>query len=104
MAAPSSRILLDLNNPEFLDVFLRLDAAELRRVAQALFRIQKLDWNALYTHKGLRWEAVHHLQGPKGEVIYSIRLSEKIRALAYHEGPYLRFLSLHPDHDSAYRL
>ena len=33
----------------------------------------------------------------------SLRLSEKMRAIAYRDGQFLRIISLHPDHDSAYR-
>lgn len=96
-------VLLDLNNPEFLDVFLRLESAELHQVAAALHRIQRLNWNIIYTAPGLKWEAVKHIRGPNGQTIYSIRLSTKVRALAYRDGSFMRFLSLHPDHDSAYR-
>lgn len=31
-----------------------------------------------------------------------VRLTQKIRALAYRDGEFMRFISLHPDHDSAY--
>jgi hypothetical protein len=96
-------VLLDLNNPEFLDVFLRLESAELHQVAAALYRMQRLNWNTVYKAPGFKWEAVKHIRGPNGQTIYSIRLSVKTRALAYRDGSFMRFLSLHPDHDSAYR-
>ncbi|WP_342259711.1 hypothetical protein [Candidatus Tisiphia endosymbiont of Metellina segmentata] len=35
--------------------------------------------------------------------IYSFRFSQKCRALALREGSYLRLLTLHTDHDSAYK-
>jgi len=34
--------------------------------------------------------------------VYSLRLSQKVRAIAYRDGDFLRLISLHPDHDSAY--
>jgi hypothetical protein len=100
---PPARVLLDLNSPEFLDVFLRLDATDLAQVAGGLARIQRLDWSNVYASKGLHWEAIDHLKGPDGRsTVYSVRLSQKIRGLAFREGEFMRFISLHPDHDSAY--
>jgi hypothetical protein len=98
-----SGVLLDLNNPEFLNVFLRLESAELHQVAAALHRIQRLSWSEIHKAPGLKWEAVKHISGPNGQTVYSIRLSDKVRALAYRDGSFLRLLSLHPNHDSAYR-
>jgi len=51
----------------------------------------------------LRWELIQSRQGPQGERLYSLRVSRSCRAVAWREGDWLRFLSLHPDHDSAYR-
>ena len=100
---PPSRVRLDLNSPEFLEVFLGLDPSDLSQVASSLDRIRKLDWANVYASKGLQWEAIDHLKAPDGKSkVYSIRLSQKIRALAFRDGEFMRFLSLHPDHDSAY--
>jgi hypothetical protein len=101
---PSQRVRLDLNSPEFLDVFLRLERPELAQVAGSLDQIRKLEWSTVYASKGLRWEAVDYLKAPDGKTpVYSVRLSQKIRGLAFREGEFMRFISLHPDHDSAYR-
>ena len=102
MAAGASRVRLDLNSPEFQDVLFRLESAELRQVVASLRRLRELDWNSLYRHSGFHWEAIEHLQAPNGAKVYSLRLSQRIRALAYRDGEFLRFISLHPDHDSAY--
>lgn len=98
----ASRIRLDLNSPEFQDVFFRLAAAELKQVVGSLGRLRDLDWNTLYTHAGYQWEHICHLKGPGGAKVYSLRLSQKIRAIGYRDGDFLRLVSLHPDHDSAY--
>ena len=103
MPAASSRVRLDLNSPEFQDVFFRLELGELKQVAASLARLRELDWSNLYRHTGYRWEAVEHLKAPNGAKVYSLRLSQKIRAIAYRDGGFLRLVSLHPDHDSAYR-
>ena len=102
MAAGSNRVRLDLNSPEFQDVFFRLELAELKQVVGSLRRLRELDWNTVYRHTGFRWEAIRHVRTPNGAAAYSLRLSDKIRAIAYRDGDFLRFISLHPDHDSAY--
>ncbi|MET0790354.1 MAG: hypothetical protein ABW061_02425 [Polyangiaceae bacterium] len=100
---PAHHVRLDLNSPEFLDVFLRLEQADLAQVAGSLERIKTLDWQSVYTSKGLHWETVAHLKAPDGKSeVHSVRLSQKIRALALRDGDLMRFISLHPDHDSAY--
>jgi hypothetical protein len=102
VATGGSRVRLDLNSPEFQDVFLRLEQAELRQVVASLRRLRGLEWTALYRHTGFHWEAIGHLRAPNGAAVYSLRLSQKIRAIAYRDGDLLRFVSLHPDHDSVY--
>ena len=102
MSATPSRVRLDLNSPEFQEVFFQLESAQLKQVVASLRRLSGLDWATLFHHAGFRWEAIEHLRAPNGGTVYSLRLSQRIRALAYREGEFLRFLSLHPEHDSAY--
>lgn len=100
--AAASRVRLDLNSPEFQDVFFRLTAADSKQVVASLARLRELEWNALYRHTGYQWELISHFKGPGGAKVYSLRLSQKIRAIGYRDGDLLRLVSLHPDHDSAY--
>lgn len=102
MPPRSSRVLLDLNSPVFQEVLFRLGATELKQVMAALGRLRALDWSVVYRHTGFHWEAVDHIKTPNGAKAHSIRLSQKIRAIAYRDGDFLCFVSLHPDHDSAY--
>lgn len=102
MAGGGSRIRLDLNSPAFQEVFFSLEADDLKQVAASLRRLRDLDWNSLYRHTGFRWEAIEHLKGPSGAKVYSLRLSQRIRAVAFRDGDFLRLVSLHPGHDSAY--
>ncbi|HEY3665546.1 MAG TPA: hypothetical protein VGL19_06075, partial [Polyangiaceae bacterium] len=86
-AKKAQRVRLDLNSPEFLEVFLHLEQIELAQVAGSLDRIAKLDWSNVYASKGLHWEAIEHLTAPdRKSQIYSVRLSQKIRGLAFREG------------------
>lgn len=103
MGAGAERVRLDLNSPEFQDVFFRLETTELKQVVASLRRLSDLDWAGLYRHTGFQWEAIKHLEAPNGAGVHSLRLSQKVRALAFRDGQFLRFISLHPDHDSAYR-
>ena len=102
MAAAASRIRLDLNGPDFQAVFFRLETAELKQVVASLRRLRELHWNDLYRHTGFRWEVIEHLKAPNGGKVHSLRVSQKVRAVAYRDGDFLRLVSLHPDHDSAY--
>jgi hypothetical protein len=102
VAAGSSRVKLDLNSPEFQEVFFRLELSELKQVVGVLRRLRELDWNSVYGHTGFKWEAIRHIRTPNGATAYSLRLSEKIRAIAYRDGSFLRIISLHPDNDTAY--
>ncbi len=102
MPAVSSLVRLDLNSPEFQDIFFRLELGELKQVVASLARLRELHWNNLYRHPGYRWEAIEHLKAPNGAKVYSLRLSQMIRAIVYRDGNFLRLISLHPDHDSAY--
>ena len=100
-------IQLDLNNPEFQANLLALakpDACQLETVAvlKTLRLLQARSWEQLQSSKGLRWKLIQSRQGPAGERLYSLRISLSCRAVAWRDGPWLRLLSLHPDHDSAY--
>jgi len=97
-------LLLDLNNPHFQEQLFALDVDEVVDVFSAFKKLTKVDWPTLHTHKGFHWEDAGHLvAAPNGSTIKSIRITQKVRALAYRDGNFMRFLSLHFDHDGAYR-
>ena len=102
MGGRRSRIRLDLNSPAFQEVFFNLEPTELKQVVSSLRRLCSMDWDTLYGHSGFNWEVVDHIGTPTGAKACSNCLSRRIRALAYSDGDLLRFISLHPDHDSAY--
>src|SRR5689334_375550 len=97
------RVLLDLNNPVFQETWFALERNEVLAVLATLKPIQQMNWEQLYRDHGLRWEAILSRPGPAGRRIYSLRITRSARTVAYPEGEFLRFLSLHSDHDSAYR-
>jgi len=96
------KVRLDLNNPEFQAQWFALTKDHQVRVLASLRKLSEMTWNQVYADRGLKWEVIHSRQGPKGTRLYSLRISQGFRALAYREEAWLRLLSLHPDHDSAY--
>lgn len=97
-----SKIQIDMNNPEFQkDLFLLAKPEQLAFI-RALKKISQLTWAELYADHGLRWEAIISKTSKTNKRIYSFRFSQKYRALALREDSYLRLLTLHTDHDSAY--
>ena len=96
-------IKIDLNNPTFQRDLFDLDKNEQAALIKTLKKIHKLSWAALYTDQGLKWETISSKQTKNGERLYTFRFSQKFRAVALREGDYLRVLSLHADHDSAYK-
>ncbi len=96
-------VLLDLNNPAFQETWFALEREESLAVLATLRRISHMEWQHLYTDRGVRWEAILSRPGPGGERIYSLRVTKRVRAVAHRERDFLRLLSLHADHDSAYK-
>jgi hypothetical protein len=97
-----ARILLDLDNPVFQETWFSQDRVDALAVLTMLRKLSRMEWDTLYRDKGLRWEAVISRSGPRGQRIYGLRVTQRIRAVVYRDGDFLRFLSLHPEHDSAY--
>ena len=95
-------VLLDLNSPVFQRDLFALEKRGQVALLSTLKRIRAMTWPQIYADSGLKWEAIHSRQGPGGQRLYSLRVSQAFRAVAYRAGGWLRLLSLHPDHDSAY--
>jgi len=95
-------IRLDLNNSEFQQQFFFLEKADALSVIGALRKLSRMSWKQVYQDPGVRWEAIASKVGPAGGRLYSLRLGKGFRAVACRQDDWLRILSLHPDHDSAY--
>lgn len=99
----SDNVQLDLNNPIFQEDLLALEKEESFHILGTLQKIKKFTWIDIYKDKGLRWELIQSKVGPDNKRLYTIRISQRFRSLVYREGQFMRFLSLHPDHISAYK-
>lgn len=98
-----SKVKLDLNNPDFQTEWFNLEKVEITALIRTFKLISKLEWEQLYSTKGLHWEQIKSKQTKLGHNLYSFRFSQKSRATAYREDNFLVMLNLHVDHDSAYR-
>lgn len=96
-------IRLDLNNEIFQSQWFRLGKDERNAVLAVCIKLTSLSWGQLYADKGFRWELIHSRSAADGSKLHSIRITQKMRAVVRRAGDFLEFLTLHPDHDSAYR-
>jgi len=68
-----------------------------------------MTWDQIYKtssktqKRGLNCEPITGQTTGSGKTIASIRISKKFQARVCRDGRFMRFISLHPDHDSAYR-
>jgi hypothetical protein len=102
LSSRAGRLQLDLNNPEFQRQLFELPKEAQRSVLAALGKLSRMTWEDVYRDAGLRWEAIVSRLGPQGGRLYSLRMGKGSRAVAYRQENWLRILTLHPDHDSAY--
>lgn len=92
-----------MNQPEFQRELFDLTKDQQRAVLNTLQKISAMTWEQVYGDRGLKWEAISSGVGPDGRRLYTFRCGKGFRIVAWREGAYLVPLSLHPDHDSAYR-
>ena len=83
-------------------------AAELpvRKAAAKILRLlSSLDLPQLWAHPGLNFEKLHGMIEPtSGEQLYSLRVTGSARAITcLRKGPTIVLVSLHVQHDKAYR-
>jgi hypothetical protein len=99
---PPAAVRLDLNNPVFLRNLFALSKDDQRQALTTLGKLFQMTWDQIYRDPGLKWEAIVSRAGPRGERLYAFRMGKALRAVGYRQDDWLRILSLHPDHDSAY--
>ncbi|MGK5083957.1 hypothetical protein WDW37_11710 [Bdellovibrionota bacterium FG-1] len=98
----------DLEYPRVQNELAELILAQLLKVRACIEKINKMTWaqvlatSSMTQKRGLHWEVLNQ-KTASGDVIASIRVSDKFRARVTREGVYMQFISLHPDHDSAYK-
>ena len=98
-----SEILLDLNYTKFQDELLHLQKVEQSSFLKTCKKIRKMTWDMIYKDQGLKWEEIVSKTTKSGEKVFSIRFSQKYRAVVTRCDNYMVFLSIHVDHDSTYK-
>ena len=99
----NNNVKLDLNNPEFQQSWLDLDKAERNKVTDTLKKLTQLSWEQVYKDQGLNWEKIVSSKPPEGiEAIYSLRITQSCRAVAFRKGDIMSFLIISLDHDATY--
>ncbi len=103
MSEADAVVRLDLNNPVFQRDLLGLQKAERHAALDTLNKLRRLTWQQVYRDKGLRWEKIVSVKPPPGiDALYSLRITQSRRAVAYRDGAFIRLLSIPPDHDATY--
>ena len=94
---------IDLNFPPFEQDLFSLDKTQLTAFVKSVKKINKMDLRQVQQSSGLNLEKIKNLKTSNGKTLYSIRMSKSFRAVICIEDDFIRFISLHPDHDSAYK-
>jgi hypothetical protein len=96
------RIRLDLNDQEFQEALFQLPKQQQLNVLGSLRKLSQMSWDQVYGDQGFKWELIRNRIDPQGKRLYSFRIGKGFRAIALRDEEWLKILSLHPDHDSAY--
>ena len=94
---------IDLNFPPFQQDLFSLDKTQLTAFVKSVKKINKMDLSQVHQSSGLNLEKIKNLKTSNGKTLYSIRMTKSFRAVICIEDDFIRFISLHPDHDSAYK-
>ena len=98
-----AKVRLDLNNPTFQDHLFYLQKTDRHVAIETLKKIRQMNWAEVYRDKGLRWGKILSVKAPKEiDAIYSIRITQSRRAVAFRDGDFMRLQITSPDHDSTY--
>lgn len=96
-------VRLDLNNPVFQRDLLGLQKVERHAALDTLAKLRQLNWQQVYRNKGLHWEKIVSIKPPPGiAALYSVRITQTCRAVAYRDGAFIRLLAIPSDHDATY--
>ena len=96
-------VRLDLNNPVFQRQLFNLSKNDQHSILNTLRKLGNMTWQQVYADHGLKLEAILSKRGQGSKRLYSFRIGKGFRGVAYRDDSWLRILSLHPDHDSAYQ-
>ncbi len=91
-----TRLRLNLNNPESLGPWFRLERQERNELFTTLTKLHAMTWEQVFADRGLRWERLLSRQGTKGGALYTIRVTAKFRAVARRDDDWTRSAHVAP--------
>lgn len=91
--------------PLFDDAVMKAELPVRKAAAKMLKLLQSLNLPELWQYSSLNFEKLHGMVEPStGQQLYSLRVTGSTRAIAcLINGPTLILISLHTQHDKAYR-
>jgi hypothetical protein len=91
--------------PAFDEAVMGAELPLRKAAAKMLAQLQALTLQQLWSHPGLNFEKLHGMIEPiTGEQLYSLRVTGSARAITcLIKGPIIVLVSLHVQHDKAYR-
>ncbi|PIY25577.1 MAG: hypothetical protein COZ12_00050 [Deltaproteobacteria bacterium CG_4_10_14_3_um_filter_60_8] len=91
--------------PAFDEAIMAAKPRVRKAAAKMLHLLQAFSLTELWSHTGLNFEKLHGMIEPaSGAQLYSLRVSGAVRAIAcLRQGPIVVLVSLHVQHDKAYR-
>jgi hypothetical protein len=103
-------VLVDSSFPKFLEALADLEANEQEAILDTIDKIQRMTWDDVYKtssktpgqKRGINYEPIDQ-QTASGRRIATIRASARIRIRVCREEQFKRLISIHVDHDSAYK-
>lgn len=104
-------VAVDVGFDGFKNDFKILTAEEQSEFFDSITKLQKTTWQQLWDSssktpgqkRGFNYEKIEGQKTQAGNQVHSIRITKKFRARVTRDGRWMRFISLHPDHDSAYK-
>lgn len=91
-------IRLDLNNPVFQSQWFTLEREERLAVLNCCAKLASIEWSDVYRDRRLRSEAIQSRTGHDRQRLYSIRVTQRMRAVVRRSGEFFEFVTLHSDH------
>jgi len=101
-------VVCNLEFPRIQKELVELESDQFDAFSRSIDKIEQMTWDQIYKtssksqKRGLNWEPIEGQKTKSRKAVASIRISDKFRARVCRDGKIMRFISLHPDHDSAY--
>ena len=91
--------------PSFDEAVMAAELPVRKAAAKMLQTLQQIDLHQLWSHPGLNFEKLHGMIEPTtGEQLYSLRVTGSARAITcLLKGPTIVLVTLHVQHDKAYK-